>query len=391
MNPRPIVAIISNALAPYRLALHRRIVREIPEIQLASVFTHGESNAPWKARPPVDINPVEFGPGELASDQSRLRFAFHEWRKGGLLVRWLQEHRVRAVVVLGYNDLGRLRIIRWCHQRGIPVFVWADSNIHGDRATGVKRWVKRRYLSWVLSLCTGVMPCGSLGEAYFARYGVPVEKMYRFTLEPDYELIRAISPADVDQVRQGFGLDPQRRRIVYSGRLSPVKRVDLLLDAFAAVAADRPNWDLTIAGTGPLEVALKSRVPAALAARVRWLGFIDDSAVLAALYKACHLMVLPSDFEPWAVAVNEAAAAGLALVCSDVVGAAPELVRDGVNGFTFPRGDLVALTERLREVTQPGRAESFGLASLAVLADWRSRADAVVGLRSALRTVRVLE
>jgi glycosyltransferase involved in cell wall biosynthesis len=163
------------------------------------------------------------------------------------------------------------------------------------------------------------------------------------------------------------------------------------LDAFAAVAADRPNWDLTIAGTGPLEVALKSRVPAALAARVRWLGFIDDSAVLAALYKACHLMVLPSDFEPWAVAVNEAAAAGLALVCSDVVGAAPELVRDGVNGFTFPRGDLVALTERLREVTQPGRAESFGLASLAVLADWRSRADAVVGLRSALRTVRVLE
>src|SRR5438876_5918957 len=105
MSARPVVAIISNSLTPYRLHLHRRIVREMPEISLASLFTHAESNAPWAAQPPPEINPVQFGPGEPSGGQSSLRNALHEWRKGGRIVQWLREHHAQAVVVLGYNDL----------------------------------------------------------------------------------------------------------------------------------------------------------------------------------------------------------------------------------------------------------------------------------------------
>jgi glycosyltransferase involved in cell wall biosynthesis len=100
--------------------------------------------------------------------------------------------------------------------------------------------------------------------------------------------------------------------------------------------------------------------------------------------------VLPSDFEPWALVVNEAAAAGLAILATDRVGAAAELVRNGVNGFIFPAGDVQKLTERLLEVTDPSRIEAFKAESGSVLREWRNNADPVNGLRQALRACGVV-
>jgi glycosyltransferase involved in cell wall biosynthesis len=199
----------------------------------------------------------------------------------------------------------------------------------------------------------------------------------------------------VETARQRFGLAAGRRRIVYSGRLADVKRVDLLVDAFATVAGDRPDWDLLVVGDGPLREALAGRIPPALRGRVTWTGFLDDQETISALYKSCDVLVLPSEYEPWAVVINEAAAAGLAIVASDVVGAAAELVRDGVNGRTFPAGDGAALTAALRDVTAPDvtapdRADAMKAASAAVLADWRRRGDPVEGLRAALTYFHVL-
>jgi len=96
------------------------------------------------------------------------------------------------------------------------------------------------------------------------------------------------------------------------------------------------------------------------------------------------VLVLPSDYEPWALVVVEAAAAGMALICSDVVGAAAELVKEGVNGFTFPVGDVGAMTQRLREVTAPQRIDQMKERSKEVLGEWRRKADPVEGLRRAV-------
>ncbi|MFO0807401.1 MAG: glycosyltransferase [Gemmataceae bacterium] len=386
MAERPAVAAIHNALTPYRLHYHRRIVREMPEVELWSVFTHDTSDSPWAAQPPADIRPIAFGSGESTANQGRLGTAIHEWRKGGRIIRWLHDRNVGAVVLGGYNDLGRLRILRWCHRHGIPCFLFGDSNVHGDRVGRLKRVVLPRVLRW----CTGVMPCGTAGQDYFARYGVARERMFLTPYEPDYAQIATVTNAAIEATLKQFRLDPQRRSLLYSGRLVSVKRVDLVIDAFAQIAQDRPDWDLAILGGGPLEASLRTRVPPELVSRVRWLGFVDDQAVIAAVCRACSVLVLASDAEPWAVVVNEAVAAGIAVVASDAVGAAVDLVREGVNGRVFPRGDLSALTDCLRDVTVPGRAAAMGFASATVLADWRQRADPVDGLRAALRFAGVL-
>jgi glycosyltransferase involved in cell wall biosynthesis len=102
-------------------------------------------------------------------------------------------------------------------------------------------------------------------------------------------------------------------------------------------------------------------------------------------------MVLPSDFEPWAVVVNEAMAAGLVVVASDVVGAAAEMVQDGCSGRLFPTGNLDALTDVLMNVTDANHLQAYKDSVAPALQAWRVRADPVEGIRQALRSVGLLE
>src|SRR5262249_7303244 len=156
---------------------------------------------------------------------------------------------------------------------------------------------------------TGIMPMGRLGQQYYEKYGARREKCYWVPYEPDYEHFARAGSEELEAFERRHGLDAGRRRLLYCGRLVEVKRVDLLLDAFAAVAGVRPEWDLVIAGDGPLRAGLEARVAAPVRGRVQWLGFLEVDAMRLA-YHAADVLVLPSSFEPWAVVVNEAMAAG---------------------------------------------------------------------------------
>lgn len=385
----PVVPIISNALTPYRLHYHRRLVREVPGLSWASLFTHDVSNAPWEATDEAEIGMVRFGPGERSDDQSRWSRAGHEYRKAGRVIEWIRRHRAAAVVLLGYNDAGRLRIIRWCHRRRIPCLLFGDSNIRSDRSRGWRGSVKRLILPRLIEKCPAILACGSLGREYFRKYGVPDERIFYTPYEPDYEMIASVTPDEVAAALSRRGLPPGRDFLMYCGRLVAVKRVDLVIDAFAAVAAERPNWDLLILGDGPLREALQARLPNALRPRAHWIGFSPNQREVSALQRAARAMILASDAEPWGVVINEAVAAGLAVIATDVVGAAAELVRDGVNGRIVACGDLAQTVSAVRDVTDPARLASYRSHSAQILADWRAGADPVQGLLSALASVGV--
>jgi glycosyltransferase involved in cell wall biosynthesis len=145
-----------------------------------------------------------------------------------------------------------------------------------------------------------------------------------------------------------------------------------------------------IVGGGPLEASLHQRVPARLRDRIIWTGFLGDAREIAAIYRTCDVQVHPADWEPWGLVLNEATAAGLAIVASDVTGAAGDLVQDGINGWVFPHGDLPRLTDCLRMATDPARIDSLREGSRRVLAEYRARADPVDQLRGALRRFGVI-
>ena len=99
------------------------------------------------------------------------------------------------------------------------------------------------------------------------------------------------------------------------------------------------------------------------------------------------MFVLPSEAEPWGLVLNEVMNAAKPIIASDAVGAAPDLVIEGDNGFVYPVGDIGALTRALERVMiSPEHAAAMGAKSLEIVARYSFEADRV-GLVAALAAV----
>jgi glycosyltransferase involved in cell wall biosynthesis len=132
------------------------------------------------------------------------------------------------------------------------------------------------------------------------------------------------------------------RRFLYVGRYAPEKGLDVLLEAYGRYRALVANpWSLTCCGMGPEAARL-----AALEG-VADRGFVQP-ADLPAIYGEHGAFVLASRYEPWGFVIQEAAAAGLPIVCTAACGAHVELVRDQLSGRVCQTGDAASLAEALR-------------------------------------------
>ncbi len=375
----------------YRHALHRRLIREIPELKLHSIYTHAQGVTHRVRRDESDINAVFFDEGRSAVDRNRLSSQSANLCRSARIFEYLRANHVSAAVILGYNDIGLIRLFQRCNLADIRTFLWSDSNAAGDHAAGLKRHLKAAVIRHVTSLADAVFVCGSLGRDFYTAYGVPESKIIYSPYEPDYELIRSLPEQAIEDTRRAFGLDPNRKRFVFCGRLVPAKRPDLAVAAFLEIAHERPDWDLLVIGEGEMRTAIESLFPQDLKARITLTGFIGEQQTISALYRLSDVLVHPCEIEPWGLIINEAVAAGLAVVTTTACGAGVELVQPGTNGFLVPPGEQEPLTLALREVSEPGVADRFGSRSADVLDRWRGTADPVMGIRRALALAGVLE
>lgn len=120
----------------------------------------------------------------------------------------------------------------------------------------------------------------------------------------------------------------------YLGRLSPEKRVEFVLHAFARVRHLLPNPSLNIGGRGPSLPSLK-RLARRLRLTVNWLGGIDDRA-LPSVYASWDVFVTASRIETQCLSIAEALASGVHVICPDL----PELRESSDSRFaTFYRAD----------------------------------------------------
>lgn len=389
-NERPGLAILSNSLPPYRINLHRLIADFVPEFKLHTLVSHCTSDVNWHVETPESIHVRYFGEGNDSVADSIFRAPRQEWRKCDRFVTYLRDNNVKAVICNGYQYLSYWRLIRHCHRVGLPIFVRNDSNIQADRnISPLKRFLKTRVYSTWIPLVSGIMSMSEYGDQFFVRYGADPQRLYRVPCVPDYDFYAQLDLARLNQFRRKFGLSAAKKYLLFSGRLIPLKRVDLIIDVFAQIAEERPDWDLLIVGDGPLANELRSRVPEHLRVRVVWTGFLDRNEPAMA-YHAADVLLLPSERDAWGLVVQEAMAAGLVVVASHVVGAAHELIEDGYSGRIFPVGDGEAFKQAILQVTALEALDEFKLRSREALAQWRVQLDPIAEIRRALTNVGVL-
>ena len=138
-------------------------------------------------------------------------------------------------------------------------------------------------------------------------------------------------------------------RVLYVGRLSPEKGVDVLLRAWSLLLHPSPS-SLTIVGDGPERPALESLAAIhGISGRVEFAGALSRTAARAAIASA-SLLVLPSIcYETFGLAILEAASLGVPSIVTAIGGQAA-LVQDGVTGRHVAPGDPAALATALREL-----------------------------------------
>ncbi|MRG91934.1 glycosyltransferase family 4 protein [Polyangium spumosum] len=167
-------------------------------------------------------------------------------------------------------------------------------------------------------------------------------------------------------------------RLLFLGALTSRKDPLALLEAFAAVAA---RAVLTLVGPADRDAFYAARVLAAASrfgARVRVTGALSDAALARELGEH-DVLVLPSRYEGYGIALAEAASHGLALVSCDA-GAIPEVVRHGEEALLVPPGDPRALERALVAVVRddPRRVamQHAALRRAADLPTWADTQDA---------------
>ncbi len=144
-----------------------------------------------------------------------------------------------------------------------------------------------------------------------------------------------------------YGLTPGTY-IYYVGVLEPRKNVPLLLEAYAALAAEFPDVPLVIAGKkGWMYDEIFRRVTAlGLEQQVRFLGYIPDSD-LAPLYNGARVFVYPSRYEGFGLPVLEAMQCGTPVITTNV-SSMPEVAEDAA--LLVAPDDRAGLTSALRRV-----------------------------------------
>ncbi|MBD2690200.1 glycosyltransferase family 4 protein [Anabaena catenula] len=306
--------------SPYQRDLFYAISQH-PDINLKIFYLEPAcADSPWPEKP---LQPYEhILPGfHLAWGLSRFHFNWH----------FPSTTETDVVVLNGYMNVTTQLLLRLQAQK-IPCIFW------GEKMVGSSQGIKgklQKYLADSLKYCRAIAAIGTKAQQDYQQ---------RF---PDKPIFNIPYYCDLTNFSQDL---PQRPRnpitILFCGQMIARKGVDVLIQAFDHLIQAGLNARLLLVGREAELPQLLELLPIMTRQKIEYAGF-QSPENLPHFFREADIFVLPSRYDGWGVVVNQALGAGLPIICSDTVGAAYDLVEPGKNGFLFPSGDVVSLTEIL--------------------------------------------
>lgn len=175
--------------------------------------------------------------------------------------------------------------------------------------------------------------------------------------------------------RAQLGIPEDAVTILMVAKLTQYKNPDHLLAAYQRLKQQNLHVTLIFVGSGSEEEVLREAVRETELDQVHFMGFQNQSQ-LPRFYAIADVFAFPAEKEAWGLVINEAMCAGLPIITTEEVGAAPDLVHHGENGFQFSTGDVDALTNHLRTlVTDHDLRRRMGQASLDIIQKWSYEED----------------
>ncbi len=285
------------------------------------------------------------------------RWAPHDWLR--FVLPWMAKHYSRRIldevdadVVHSQSHivLGRA-LTRIATQRGIPVV--ATNHVMADNILDFTLLPKFLYDIFLKVAWADAERTFKMSRAVTT----PTRRAAEF-LETTID-ISGVVPISCGIDKRNYTPDlsvrPARRRVLFVGRLTTEKHVEVTLEAIAKLVPE-VDIEFEIVGGGDQRRNLELTTQRlGLTDRVVFRGRVSEEELRAA-YTRADVFVIASIAELQSIATMEAMASGLPVVAANAV-ALPHLVHDGENGYLFEPGDTVELAEKIRAVLTADQAE----------------------------------
>ncbi len=280
------------------------------------------------------------------------------------LVREIMQWGADAVLVFGWNYYSHLNAMRYFKGKR-PVLFRGDSTLLDEQGK-FRKTIRKLFLRWIYTNVDYAFYVGSNNKAYFLEHGLRDPQLVFAPHAIDNERFGTAGMA-TDILPTGKALPTEAVKILFVGKFQPKKNPALLVDGVNAL--NSPDIHLLMIGNGELENELKER--AKDNQRIHFFPFQNQS-MMPSVYRMADVFCLPSQGpgETWGLAVNEAMASGRAVLVSDKVGCAEDLVRNGENGYTFRSGDLQDLINKIELLSNKKELALMGDRSREMITSW---------------------
>lgn len=225
---------------------------------------------------------------------------------------------------------------------GTPVHFIASLRSRPTHRDGFRKMVDR----YVFHRAARVIVNGAEVREHLERtYGVPTSRVELVENGVDFD--RLTPTRSRTDVRNKWGAGPEDALLLFIGRLHPVKRLNLLIEALRFLNMNSPVVRLWIVGEGEERESLES-LTNRLGLRER-VTFLGNQTEVGDLYASADLFVLPSESEGMPNVVIEAMAARLPALVSDEAGCGT-VIESEKNGWIFTEGSVEPLAKTLRKI-----------------------------------------
>ncbi len=294
------------------------------------------------------------------------------------IIKKIQAYNPDAILIYGWKNLSHLATMM--HFKGkIPVLFRGDSTMLDNPGNKLRTAVLSkiyRYIDFALYV-------GTENKKYYQSLGVKEDQLIFVPHAVDNQRFSS-NHAEKEALiwKKQLGISPDNLVFLYAGKFEPKKNLELLIRSFKNV--QKPSLRLILVGNGMLEVKLKQL--AREDKRIIFLPFQNQSR-MPFVYRLADVFILPSAWgETWGLAINEAMASGRAIIASNKVGCATDLVKPDVNGYIFRYNSPNDLTDKILKFNKD-LAKEFGYNSQKIIQKW-SYDEGINNLLNLLKTIK---
>jgi len=370
------VVIVQRYIPHYRIPLFQRLAAENQDI-LIEVLHGGDLGKRYANLPEGFVN------RQYRNIIIRL-FGYTIVLQAGVLINVLLNPPELLILEGTFGVLTNILLIFLRSIRNEKTIYWT-AGWDNPLVSGKRHWLKSKIIAQLLKLSDGAIVYGSEASRYLVRHGLAQDKIWIAQNTIDVERIAAEHDhwgTQGNLIKRQMGLET-RKIILYVGGLGKLKRVDVLLDAFAQLHSELDDIACVIVGDGEHLIELKKWADRKDIQDVHFVGEVIEG--VEAYFALGDVFAMPGS---GGLAINQAMALGLPVVASVADGTQKDLIIPGENGYLVEAGNVDELKRCLKEVLcDPARAARMEKKSLELVLQRASFASMIQDYSAAIHAV----